>query len=197
VVAEGDALLLGRVEQRDLLELRLQVAEEGDLQLRFSCGQATTSARAPKASVLDGRQSHTRTDIALGGCMMRSLGHGLDALLEILVVEPEWSPLGVALQDLAQQALPELHGRADPGPVQLVRLVRKQSCRKLQSTTGRHARCLPSQPHGSKMMGSRRERSGPGLVRGPASPRGCNGGLARRWRRWTDQTAAVISSRAT
>lgn len=55
---------------------------------------------------LDGR---SRTDITLVGRVVADLGDRLDALLEVLVVEPEGRPLRVALQDLAQDALAKLH----------------------------------------------------------------------------------------
>lgn len=37
LVAERDALLLRGVEERNLLELALEVAEEGDFELRLGC----------------------------------------------------------------------------------------------------------------------------------------------------------------
>lgn len=43
VETEGEALFLGRIEQRDLLELGLQVLEERDLKLRLGCTGTNTT----------------------------------------------------------------------------------------------------------------------------------------------------------
>jgi hypothetical protein len=99
LVAEGATLLLRCVEERDLLELHLQVAEEGHLELGLGCmTRSDVSAISIHFAITQCCQ--WRTNIALAGCVVRRAGHGLDTLLEDLVVEPEGRPFRVALQDL-------------------------------------------------------------------------------------------------